>query len=71
MNQLPRFRDRFSGVVPEATHPAAAETLAALGAKIAPLVTAYVAAMEKMKIREGIRIAFDVTRAGNLFITVR
>lgn len=58
-------------MVPEGAHPAAAETLAGLGAKIAPLVAAYVAAMEKMKIREGIRLAFDVTRAGNLFITVR
>lgn len=58
-------------MVPDASHPAAAEALAGLGAKIAALMAAYVTAMEKMKIREGIRIAFDVSRAGNLFITVR
>jgi methionyl-tRNA synthetase len=61
---------RFGGVVPDGSHLSAAEGLGQLGAKLDSLVQAYLTAMEKIRLREGIRIAFEVTRAGNGFITV-
>lgn len=57
-------------MVPDSTHPSAASGLQKLGQKVDGLVQAYLAAMEKIRLREGIRIAFEVTRAGNGFITV-
>ena len=62
---------RFNGVVPDSSHASAASGLQKLGQKIDSLVQAYLAAMEKIRLREGIRIAFEITRAGNGFITVR
>ena len=58
-------------MVPESSDPIAAEGLQKLGQKIDGLLKNYLAAMEKIRLREGIRIAFEVTRAGNGFITVR
>ena len=61
---------RFGGVVPDSSDPSAADGLHKLGQKVDRLLQTYLAAMEKIRLRDGIRIAFEVTRAGNGFITV-
>ncbi len=58
-------------MVPDSSDPSAIDGLQKLGQKVDGLLQTYLAAMEKIRLREGIRIAFEVTRAGNGFITVR
>ena len=57
-------------MVPNSSVPSAADGLRQLGDKVDALVQAYLTAMEKIRLREGIRIAFEVTRTGNGFTTV-
>ena len=61
---------RLGGVVPEAAPAgsAAAGAVSALTATVAPLLSAYVAAMEAIKIREGARLLLATSAAGNKFL---
>ncbi|WIA39334.1 hypothetical protein OEZ86_005446 [Tetradesmus obliquus] len=58
----------FDGKVPAATAKGQ-EAVDALGAAVAAKVQEYIAAMEKMKLRDGIRLAMAVSAEGNKFIT--
>ena len=62
---------RFEGVVPSAECPGAQPALAELNAKVAPLVEQYLAALERIKLKEGIRLAMLVSAAGNKFFQAR
>jgi hypothetical protein len=42
----------------------------ALGQRVAPIVEAYTSAMEARRIKDGIRLAMDVSREGNAFFQV-
>ncbi len=61
---------RFDGVLPTAEVDAAQPALAELNEKVAPLVEQYVALMEKIKLKDGIRMAMNVSFAGNKFFQV-
>ena len=58
---------RFDGVIPSADCEAAQPALAELNSKLGPLVQQYVALMEKIKLKDGIRQAMNVSFAGNKF----
>jgi len=59
---------RFEGTVPGMDEGGAgAEEVAALGAVVAPLVEKYIDALEKLKLRDGLRTAMLVSKAGNAF----
>ena len=58
-------------MIPSAECEAAAPALAELNEKVAPLVTQYIALMEKIKLKDGIRQAMNVSFAGNKFFQVR
>jgi len=62
---------RLDGVIPSATCEAAQPALADLNGKVAPLVEQYVALMEKIKLKDGIRMAMNVSFAGNKFLQVK
>ena len=62
---------RFDGVVPSAECPGAEPALAELNAKVAPLVEQYMAALERIKLKEGVRLAMLVSAAGNKFFQAR
>ena len=62
---------RLDGVIPSATCEAAQPALADLNGKVAPLVEQYIALMEKIKLKDGIRMAMNVSFAGNKFLQVR
>ncbi len=62
---------RHDGVIPSAEVEAAQPALAELNEKVAPLVEQYVALMEKIKLKDGIRMAMNVSFAGNKFFQVR
>lgn len=57
-------------MVPSAACQGAEAALAELNAKVGPLVEAYVAALEKIKIKEGIRLVMAVSSCGNKFFQV-
>ena len=57
-------------MVPSAVCQGAEAALAELNAKVGPLVEAYVAALEKIKIKEGIRLVMAVSSCGNKFFQV-
>ena len=61
---------RFGGVIPAAASEAAQPALAELNEKVAPLVEQYLALMEKIKLKDGIRMAMNVSFAGNKFFQV-
>ena len=58
---------RFDGVIPSGECEAAQPALAELNSKLGPLVQQYVALMEKIKLKDGIRQAMNVSFAGNKF----
>ena len=62
---------RFDGVVPSGKCPGAEPALAELNTKVAPLVEQYLAALERIKLKEGIRLAMLVSAAGNKFFQAR
>lgn len=57
-------------MVPGAACEGAEAALAELNTKVGPLVEAYVAALEKIKIKEGIRLVMAVSACGNKFFQV-
>lgn len=57
----------FGGVVPTPS-AAGAEKCAELGASLTLKLAEYVAAMEKIKLRDGIKIAMGVSADGNKFL---
>ncbi|KAG2489494.1 hypothetical protein HYH03_011947 [Edaphochlamys debaryana] len=57
----------FDGQVPGATAAGVAEA-EELGKAVAPKVEEYLAAMEKIKIREGIRLVMSISADGNKFL---
>ena len=61
---------RFDGVIPSADCEAAQPALAELNGKLGPLTQQYVALMEKIKLKDGIRQAMNVSFAGNKFFQV-
>lgn len=61
---------RYDDRIPAATAESGQEAVAALGQRVAPIVDAYLSAMEARKLRDGIRLAMDVSREGNAFIQV-
>ena len=63
-------RCRFDGILPSAASEAAQPALAELNEKVAPLVEQYTALMEKIKLKDGIRMAMNVSFAGNKFFQV-
>ena len=58
---------RFDGVIPSGECEAAQPALAELNSKLGPLVQQYVALMERIKLKDGIRQAMNVSFAGNKF----
>lgn len=58
----------FDGCVPTPTTKGA-DVVADLGALVSAKVAEYVAAMDKIKIRDGIRLAMAVSADGNKFFT--
>ncbi len=60
----------FGGKVPAATE-AGADVAGELGGQLVAKLGEYVEAMEKIKIKDGIRIAMAVSAAGNKFFQVR
>ena len=61
----------LDGSIPSATCEAAQPALADLNSKVAPLVEQYIALMEKIKLKDGIRMAMNVSFAGNKFLQVK
>jgi methionyl-tRNA synthetase len=61
---------RLGGVVPPVAAPGseAAAAVAGLTAAVAPILAAYIAAMEAVKIREGARLLLAASAAGNKFL---
>jgi methionyl-tRNA synthetase len=57
-------------VVPAATGADAQAAIADLNTRVKQLVEQYVAALEKIKIKEGIRLVMAISAAGNKFIQV-
>lgn len=57
---------RLGGVVP-ALDAAHAVVGSELGAKVQPIVQEYVACLEKLKLKDGLRLAMKLSSAGNLF----
>jgi methionyl-tRNA synthetase len=57
---------RLGGVMPalDAAHAAVGSEL---GAKVQPIVQEYVACLEKLKLKDGLRLAMKLSSAGNLF----
>ena len=62
---------RFDGVIPPASCEVAKPALEELNSKVAPLVEQYIGLMEKIKLKDGIRMAMNVSFAGNKFFQVR
>ena len=60
---------RFGGVVPPAPEPAAAPeaVVADLGARAVELLGDYVRAMDGQHLKDGLRVAMALSKAGNLF----
>jgi methionyl-tRNA synthetase len=58
-----------AGEVPAATE-AGADVAAELGAALSGHVAAYLEAMERVKLKEGVRILMAVSAAGNKFFQV-
>ncbi|KAG1675465.1 hypothetical protein FOA52_001764 [Chlamydomonas sp. UWO 241] len=58
----------FDGKVPGATAGKGDEELAAFSNSVAPKVEEYLAAMEKIKIRDGIKIVMAISAEGNRFL---
>ena len=54
--------------VPADLDAATAEQLAEFGRAVGPKVEEYVAAMEKIKLREGMRIMLAISAEGNKFL---
>ncbi|KAK9807550.1 hypothetical protein WJX72_002305 [[Myrmecia] bisecta] len=59
---------KFGSRVPAAHASKGAAEVVELGQKVAPLVDQYVAALEKIRIREAIKIAMSISAVGNKFI---
>lgn len=62
---------RYGGVIPAATAEAAQPAIGELNSRVGPLVEQYVAALEKIKLKEGIRLVMAISAAGNKFFQVR
>lgn len=60
-------KKNLGGAVPDA-HPGAATAIAKLSAEVLAIVTDYIEAFEAIKIREALRLAMNVSRAGNLYL---
>jgi len=60
------MKARLGGVVPQVAADSADGV--ALGEKIAPLVAEYVENMEKIRIKDGLKVAMLVSKAGNAFL---
>ncbi|KAL3681854.1 hypothetical protein R1sor_024810 [Riccia sorocarpa] len=58
----------YGGVVPEAPGAESHELTSALGANVGQLVKEYVEAMEKVKLKQGLRTAMNVSSLGNLYL---
>ena len=61
---------RYDSQIPAAPAEAGLEAVTALGQRVAPIVEAYTSAMEARRIKDGIRLAMDVSREGNAFFQV-
>ena len=61
---------RFGGVVSSAACQGAKAALSELNARVGPLAESYVAALEKIKIKEGIRLVMSISACGNKFFQV-
>ncbi len=61
---------RFGGIIPAATCEAAQPAIAELNSRVGPLVEQYMAALEKIKLKEGIRLVMTISAAGNKFFQV-
>lgn len=61
---------RYGGVVPAVTSEAAQPAIAELNSRVGPLVEQYVAALEKIKLKEGIRLVMTISATGNKFFQV-
>lgn len=62
---------RYDGRVPASTAESGQEAVAALGQRVAPIVEAYISAMEARRLKDGIRLAMDASREGNAFFQVQ
>ncbi|KAK9918584.1 hypothetical protein WJX75_005162 [Coccomyxa subellipsoidea] len=58
---------RYGGIIPAGTSEAAQAAVAELNGRVGPLVQQYVAALEKIKLKEGIRLVMTISAAGNKF----
>lgn len=58
---------RFEGVVPGAEAGVGAEAITGLGTKVSALVQQYIQALEAQKMKEALKCAMLVSKAGNLF----
>lgn len=61
---------RYGGIIPAGTSEAAQAAVAELNGRVGPLVQQYVAALEKIKLKEGIRLVMTISAAGNKFFQV-
>lgn len=62
---------RFDKAVPQVHASKGAQALEGLGREVGPLVQQYVAAMDRIKMREALRLAMTISSTGNRFIQVR
>ena len=60
----------YSSVVPEAINPEEHELTANFGREVGKAVTEYLEAMEKVKLKAGLRAAMNVSSLGNLYLQV-
>ncbi|KAG6546532.1 hypothetical protein Mapa_012081 [Marchantia paleacea] len=58
----------YAGVIPEAPGAESHELTITLGAKVGELVKEYVEVMEKVKLKQGLRTAMNVSSLGNLYL---
>ena len=58
-------------MVPEAIKPEEHELTANFGREVGKAVTEYLEAMEKVKLKAGLRAAMNVSSLGNLYLQVR
>ena len=67
----PKVLCRFDKTVPPLHASKGADALQAFSKQVAPLITQYVAAMDRIKMREALRLAMAISTEGNRFIQVR
>ncbi|BBN15558.1 methionyl-tRNA synthetase [Marchantia polymorpha subsp. ruderalis] len=58
----------YAGVIPEAPGAESHSLTVTLGEKVGELVKDYVEVMEKVKLKQGLRIAMNVSSLGNLYL---